>query len=124
LPRQANAIGPLDYLAGKGTTMSLAQASSFAAAAISSAACGRDSAHAAAITFRFINPKSGTTWGVRIDFDRSTADSFPAKIARNQIAWHETLRGGYYVDRASGAPTLRNASSTGGCATHPTCHTG
>jgi hypothetical protein len=27
--------------------------------------------------------------------DRSTADSFPAEITGSQIAWHDTLRGGY-----------------------------
>ena len=97
--------------------------SSVAAAAISTAACGSDSARAAAITFRCTNPKSGTTFDVKVDYDRSTADSFPAKITENQIAWHDTLHGGYYyLDRASGALTFLNASSTGGYATHHTCH--
>jgi hypothetical protein len=49
LSRQANAISPLDYLAGKGTAMSLARPLSFVAAAISSAKCG--AARAAAIAF-------------------------------------------------------------------------
>jgi hypothetical protein len=97
--------------------------SSVAAAALSTAACGVGSAHAAAITFRCTNPKSGTTWEVKVDYDRSTADSFPAEITLSQIAWHDTLRGGYYdLDRASGELTFRNASSTGGYATHHTCH--
>jgi hypothetical protein len=60
--------------------------SSVAAAAISAAACGWDSARAAAMTFRCTNPKSGTTWEVKVDYDRSTADSFPAKIIESQIA--------------------------------------
>ena len=77
--------------------MSLATTlSSVVAAAISTAACGGDSAHAAAITFRCTNPKGGTTWEVKVDYDRSTADSFPAKITGSQIAWHDTLHGGYY----------------------------
>ena len=78
--------------------MSLARTlSSLVAAAISTAACGGNSAHAAAITFRCTNPKSGTTWEVKVDYDRSTADSFPAKITGSQIAWHDTLHGGYYL---------------------------
>lgn len=121
---QTNALGPLDYLAGKGTTMSLARTLSFAAAAaVSSATCGSDSAHAEAVTFRCTNPKSGTAWEVKLDYDRGTADSFPAEITESQIAWHDTLHGGYYyLDRASGALTFLNASSTGGYATHHTCH--
>ena len=109
--------------AGKGTTMRLARTlSSVVAAAISTAAWGGDSAHAAAITYRCTNPKSGTTWEVKVDYDRGTADSFPAEITGSQIAWHDILHGGYYyLDRASGALTFLNASSTGGYATHHTC---
>jgi hypothetical protein len=85
---------------------------SVVAAAISIAACGGDSAHAAAITFRCANPISGTTWEIKVDYDRSTADSFPAKISGSQIAWHDTLRGGYYyLDRASGVLTFRYKDS-------------
>jgi hypothetical protein len=97
--------------------------SSVVAAAISTAVCGGDTAHAAAVTFRCSNPTSGTTWEVKVDYDRRTADSFPAEITESQIAWHDTLHGGYYyLDRASGALTFVNASSTGGYATHHTCH--
>jgi hypothetical protein len=97
--------------------------SSVAATALSTAACGGDSAHAATLTFRCTNSKSGTTWEVKVDYDRSTADSFPAEIGGSQIVWHDTLHGGYYyLDRASGALTFRNASSTGGYSTHHTCH--
>ncbi|MGB6175692.1 MAG: hypothetical protein WBF43_05000 [Methylocella sp.] len=96
---------------------------SVAAAAISTAARAGDSADAAAITFRRINPKSKTTWQVIVDHDRGTADSFPAKNSDSQIAWHDTLHGGCtYPDRASGALTFLNASSTGAYATHHTSH--
>jgi hypothetical protein len=110
--------------AGKETAMSLARTlSSVVAAAISTAVCGGDSVHAAAITFRCTNPKSGTTWEVKVDYDRSTADAFPAEITGSQIAWHDTLHGGYYsLNRASGALTFQNASSTGGYVTRHTCH--
>ncbi|MGH6813028.1 MAG: hypothetical protein ACREDM_12040 [Methylocella sp.] len=70
--------------------------SSVVAAAISTAACAGDSDHAAAITFRCTNPKSGTTWDLKVDYDRSTADSFAAEITESQVAWHDTLHGGYY----------------------------
>ncbi|MGH6836125.1 MAG: hypothetical protein ACREC9_11365 [Methylocella sp.] len=91
-------------------------------AAVATAARGGDSAHTAAVTFRCSNPKSGTAWEVKVDYDRGTADSFPAEITGSQIAWHDTLRGGYYyLDRASGALTFLNASSTGGYTTHNTC---
>ncbi len=104
--------------------MRLARTLSFVAAAvISTAACGGNSADAAAIIFRCTNPKSGTTWDVIVDYDRSTADSFQAEITATQIAWHDTVHGGYYyLDRASGALTFLNASSTGGYVTHHTCH--
>src|ERR1700730_14437907 len=90
--------------------------SSVVAAAISTEARG------AALTLRCTNPKRGTTWEVKVDYDRGTAESFPAAITESQIAWHDTLHGGYYyLDRASGALTFLNASSTGGYATHHTC---
>lgn len=101
--------------------MSLARTLSFAAA-ILSAACGSNSAHAAAIIFQCTNIKSGTAFEVKVDYDRRTADSFPAEITESQIAWHDTLHGGSYnLDRASGALTFLNASSTGGYATHHIC---
>ncbi|MFZ0495728.1 MAG: hypothetical protein WBE85_15170 [Methylocella sp.] len=95
--------------------MRLARTLSSAAAAISTAARASDSADAAAITFRCTNPKSKSAWQVNVDHDRGTADSFPAKNSDSQIAWHGTLHGGYYyLNRASGALTFLNASSTGG----------
>ncbi|MGH6823418.1 MAG: hypothetical protein ACREC4_08005 [Methylocella sp.] len=71
------------------------------------------------------NPNSGTTWDVKVDYDRSTVDSFPAKITNSQVSWHDTLHGGYYyLDRASGALTFKNATGTGGYALHHTCRAG
>jgi hypothetical protein len=72
------------------------------------------SAHAATLTFRCTNPKSATTWEVIVDYDRSTADSFPTEISGSQIVWHGTLHGGYYyLDRASGAPRRFGRQSEG-----------
>ena len=80
---------------GKGTTMSFARTlSSVVAAAISTAACGGDSVHAAAITFRCTNPKSGTTWEVKVDYDRGTAELVSGRDHRepNRLARHIARR--------------------------------
>jgi hypothetical protein len=75
--------------------------------------------------FQCTNPKSGATWEVKVDYGQNTADSFPAEITQSQIAWHDTVHGGhYYLDRASGALTFKNATTTGGYALHHTCHAG
>lgn len=69
------------------------------------------------------NPSSGTTWDVAVDFDRHTADSFPANISESSIAWEDTVHGGNYeYDRASGVLTFSNASSTGGYFLYHRCH--
>jgi len=68
------------------------------------------------------NPASGTTWQVRIDYDRSTADSYPARISQTQVSWHDTSDGGNYtLDRKSGDLTVVVASSTGGYFLHHRC---
>jgi hypothetical protein len=75
--------------------------------------------------FQCTNPRSGTSWDVKVDYDRSTADSFPAEISGSRIAWHDTVHGGYYyLDRASGALTFKNATTTGGYTIHHTCRAG
>ncbi|MGH6796368.1 MAG: hypothetical protein ACREDD_02380 [Methylocella sp.] len=75
--------------------------------------------------FQCTNPKSGTTWDVKVDYGQNTVDSFPAKITKSQITWHDTMHGGYYsLDRASGALTFKNATSTGGYVIHDTCRAG
>ena len=72
--------------------------------------------------FQCTNPKSGTTWAVKVDYGQSTVNSFPAKITESQIAWHDASHGGYYyLDRASGALTFKNATTTGGYSIHDTC---
>ena len=83
--------------------------SSVAAAALSTAACGgtlltrRPSPSDAPIRKAERRGRSKST--------TTAADSFPAEIGGSQIVWHDTLH--YYLDRASGALTFRNASSTG-----------
>ena len=68
------------------------------------------------------NLASGATWQVRIDYDRRTADSNPARISDAQISWHDPTDGGNYtLDRASGELTVVVASSTGGYFLHHRC---
>ncbi|MDR3533139.1 MAG: hypothetical protein P4L90_21585 [Rhodopila sp.] len=79
-------------------------------------------ARAAPTTITCTNPGSAAAWEVRLDFDRGEVDGFPARITDRWISWHDTLNGGYYdLDRASGALTVRFASSTGGYFLHDTC---
>ena len=68
------------------------------------------------------NPASGTTWQVRIDYDRSTADSYPARISETKVSWRDATDGGNYtLDRKSGELTVVVASSTGGYFLHHRC---
>lgn len=68
------------------------------------------------------NPASGATFQVRIDYDRSTADSYPAQISATQVSWRDRSDGGNYtLDRKSGELTVVVASSTGGYFLHHRC---
>jgi hypothetical protein len=61
------------------------------------------------------NPTSGTSWQIRIDYQRGTVDSNPARITNAKISWHDVTDGGNYsLDRRSGNLTVIVASSTGG----------
>jgi hypothetical protein len=61
------------------------------------------------------NPASGFSWQVRIDYDKGTVDSNPARISASQISWHDAKYGGNYtLDRKSGNLTVIFASSTAG----------
>jgi hypothetical protein len=68
------------------------------------------------------NPASGASWQIRIDYDRSTVDSNPAKIGDTKISWHDAADGGNYtLDRKSGNLTVIVASSTGGYFLYDRC---
>jgi hypothetical protein len=68
------------------------------------------------------NPYSGTTWQIRIDYDRRTVDSNPAKIDESTISWRDASNGWYYaLDRKSGKLTVTVASATGGNFLHDQC---
>jgi hypothetical protein len=67
------------------------------------------------------NPASGATWQIRIDYDRSTVDSYPARISDAEISWRDTNRWNYRLDRKSGELTVVLASATGGNFLHHRC---
>jgi hypothetical protein len=68
------------------------------------------------------NPASGHKWQLKIDYDRATADSNPARISEAQISWKDASDGGNYsLDRKSGELTVTIASSTGGYFLHHLC---
>jgi len=111
--------------AAAAVTLGLAAATLAISIGAGGAQPGRQSREDQFSKFQCTNPNSGTTWDIKVDYGRSMVDSFPAKITSSQIAWHDALRGGYYyLDRASGALTFKNATTTGGYAIHDTCRAG
>jgi hypothetical protein len=69
------------------------------------------------------NPASGAHWQIRIDYEHSTVDSYPASITEGKISWHDTSDGGNYtLDRKSGNLTVVVASSTGGYFLYDHCN--
>jgi hypothetical protein len=90
-------------------------------AAVAAPALGGEARHGeTAITCT--NPASGTSWQVRIDFDKGTVDANPARIGAAEISWHDATDGGNYtLDRKSGKLTVIVASSTGGYFLHHRC---
>jgi hypothetical protein len=68
------------------------------------------------------NPASGTTWQIKIDYDRSTVDSNPARINDTSISWRDAADGwSYTLDRKTGNLTAVVASATGGNFLHDRC---
>jgi hypothetical protein len=60
------------------------------------------------------NPTSGTSFQIKIDYDRSTVDTNPARISDREISWRDENRWNYTLDRKSGNLTIILASATGG----------
>jgi hypothetical protein len=89
------------------------------------ALCGGSLSHAARASESAVictNPASGVRWQIRIDYERNTVDSYPARITEADISWHDASDGGNYVlDRSSGNLTVVVASSTGGYFLHDRC---
>jgi hypothetical protein len=68
------------------------------------------------------NPASGANWQIRIDYERSTVDTYPASISEAKISWRDASDGGNYtLDRKSGNLTVVVASSTGGYFLYDRC---
>jgi hypothetical protein len=68
------------------------------------------------------NPASGAQWQIRVDYERGTVDSYPARITAANITWHDASDGGNYtLDRKSGKLTVVVASSTGGYFIYDRC---
>jgi len=68
------------------------------------------------------NLSSGANWQIKIDYERSTVDSNPARISDANISWHDATDGGNYtLDRKSGNLTVVVASSTGGYFLYDRC---
>ena len=71
------------------------------------------------------NPVSGAHWEIMIDYQKSTVDSYPARITVAQISWFDPKDGGYYsIDRQSGDLITALGSSTGGWLRHNHCSLG
>jgi len=66
------------------------------------------------------NPVSGASWQIKINYDKSTVDSNPAKIDTSEISWTDSS-GNYTLDRGSGKLTVIVASSTGGYFLYDQC---
>jgi hypothetical protein len=84
------------------------------AVGISAAAIGGEAPHGeTAITCT--NVSSGANWQIKIDYDKGTVDSNPARISDAEISWRDPTDGGNYrLDRKSEKLTVVIASSTGG----------
>ncbi|HUN43333.1 MAG TPA: hypothetical protein VMU81_23815 [Acetobacteraceae bacterium] len=90
------------------------------AACATANAAGAQPRLASAVTC--VNPSSGATWQINIDYDRSTVDSNPATVSNDEISWRDAKDGWHYtLDRKSGALTVVVASSTGGYFLHDRC---
>jgi hypothetical protein len=83
---------------------------------------GQVVARAAESAVTCTNPASGVNWQIRIDYERSTVDSYPAQITEAKISWRDASDGGNYtLDRKSGNLTVAVASSTGGYFLYDRC---
>jgi hypothetical protein len=67
------------------------------------------------------NPASGTSFQIKIDYDRSTVDTNPAEINDRMISWRDENRWNYTLDRKSGYLKVILASSTGGSFLYDRC---
>ena len=68
------------------------------------------------------NPVSGTSWEIKVDYDKRTVDANPARVSDASIWWRDAKDGANYtLDRKSGNLTAVFASSTGGSFLYHRC---
>jgi hypothetical protein len=83
---------------------------------------GAPAAGAQAGALSCINPHSGATWQISVDYDRGTVDSNPARISDDEMSWHDAKdNSNYTLDRKSGRLTVIVPSSTGGYFLYDEC---
>jgi hypothetical protein len=68
-----------------------------------------------------VNPASGASWNINVDFDKHTVDANAAKFSDGEISWKDSSGANYTLDRKSGALTQVSPSSTGGYFLHDRC---
>lgn len=68
-----------------------------------------------------VNPASGASWDIQVDYDRHTVDAIAAKFSDSEISWKDSSGSNYTLDRKSGALTQVSPSSTGGYFLHDRC---
>jgi hypothetical protein len=78
-------------------------------------------ARAADTLMTCINPASGASWEVRIDYPGATVDSNPARISDAAIVWRDSGGSNYTLERQSGNLTVVVPSSTGGYFLYDRC---
>jgi hypothetical protein len=111
-------------MGNRGATIfrNLLTAAALAAAAGFPVPASTAAAPASATPVTCINPVSGASWQIMIDYGEATVDANPAKISRTEITWFDPRDGGRYtLDRTSGDLTASAASSTGGYFRHDRC---
>jgi hypothetical protein len=94
--------------------------SALAVAATAGAAMGAEVPRGeAAITCT--NTSSGASWQIKVNYDQSTVDAYPASFSDAEIKWKTPGGENYKLDRKSGNLTVVVASSTGGYFLYDRC---
>jgi len=68
-----------------------------------------------------VNPASGASWNINVDFDKHTVDANAARFSDAEISWKDSGGANYTLNRKSGELTQVTPSSTGGYFLHDRC---
>jgi hypothetical protein len=71
--------------------------------------------------FVCVNPVSGASWNIHVNFDQKTVDANAARISDAEISWKDSGGANYTLNRKSGELTQVTPSSTGGYFLHDHC---